>query len=199
MRPLAAALLVAAGAAGCSRSATDRYEYWLSAGPRDEVRAYETYLRSQGVDGILATRELLRTGRRWRPCRVDEFSVPPRELWPRMVATLVLVRDLQRRGLLRAPHVASGWRSESFNRCEGGSLRSRHLDNAAIDFDIEPADDDGERLCRFWRESGPHVKFGLGFYSSNRIHVDTAGFRTWGYDHHRSTSLCLRDAGRTDS
>ena len=37
---------------------------------------------------------------------------------------------------------------------------------------------------------GAEHRFGLGFYSPTRIHVDTAGFRTWGRDYTRRTSLC---------
>ena len=64
----------------------------------------------------------------------------------------------------------------------------------AIDFDLPASADAVPRLCAFWRTHGPALKLGLGFYSPTTIHVDTAGFRTWGSDHHRATSLCVVSA-----
>jgi len=46
------------------------------------------------------------------------------------------------------------------------------------------------KLCEFWRKEGPQRHLGLGFYTSTQIHLDTAGFRTWGSDFHAGTSLC---------
>jgi hypothetical protein len=63
--------------------------------------------------------------------------------------------------------------------------------NRAIDFDLPPNPDNVARLCELWREQGPALNLGLGFYTPTAIHIDTAGFRTWGSDHHRATSLCL--------
>lgn len=190
----AAVLLTVAGCAP-PESASQRYERWLEAGSRAQVRAYESYLQSRDVAGIVPTAQLLRTGRRWRSCRVAEFSVPPRDSWPEIVATLVLVDELKKAGVLRAPQVASAWRDKAFNACEGGSTRSRHLRNNALDFDVVLTERDVERLCRYWRRHGDTLRFGLGFYSSTRIHVDTTGFRTWGYDYRRATSQCVRIEG----
>ncbi|WP_460734908.1 D-Ala-D-Ala carboxypeptidase family metallohydrolase [Lysobacter tyrosinilyticus] len=106
-----------------------------------------------------------------------------------MKPTLQLVADLRATGILKDVVVASAWRSPSFNRCEGGSSASRHLTNNALDFDIRGTLD-VIGLCAYWRTHGAARKFGLGFYSPTEIHVDTSGFRTWGYDYHRATSLC---------
>lgn len=78
----------------------------------------------------------------------------------------------------------------AFNACERGSRLSRHLANAALDFDL-PAAVDASRLCRFWRQQGAQHRFGLGFYDPRRIHVDARGHRTWGRDYTRRTSLCV--------
>ena len=51
---------------------------------------------------------------------------------------------------------------------------------------------DVRRLCAYWRTRGAARKFGLGFYSPTEIHVDTSGFRTWGEDYHRGSSLCMQ-------
>jgi hypothetical protein len=91
-----------------------------------------------------------------------------------------------------APVVASSFRTTAFNRCEGGSARSRHLANNALDFDLGA--DAGQRLCDWWRRHGKTRGVGLGFYTPRRIHIDTAGFRTWGSDHTGKTSRCV--AGR---
>jgi hypothetical protein len=76
------------------------------------------------------------------------------------------------------------------NTCAGGSARSKHLENRAIDFDLPKRGDNVERLCAFWREHGQALNMGLGFYTATAIHVDTAGYRTWGGDYTWRTSLC---------
>lgn len=140
--------------------------------------------------------QLLRSGRRWRRCAVDEFALPPPAAWPSMRPTLALVRDLTRAGVLVQPQVASGFRTSAFNRCEGGSSRSRHLTNNALDFELGPRASVAD-LCRYWRTHGAARRFGLGFYGERQIHVDTSGFRTWGYDYTRRSSLCVTSsAGR---
>lgn len=186
--------LLCLGIVACSpppESAERRYQHWLEAGHRAQAASYEAYLRAQGVDGILPLHGLLRSGRRWRLCGVDEFALPPHADWARMKPTLVLVADLRAAGILRNVTVASAWRSPAFNGCEGGSSASRHLTNNALDFDIHNSVD-VRRLCAYWRTHGVARKFGLGFYSSTQIHVDTSGFRTWGHDHRRGSSLCMQ-------
>ena len=171
-------------------SATERYARWLAAGHREQVLAYENHLRRQGVDRIVAMPQLLRSGRRWQRCQVEEFVVPPRRDWAAITTTLALIRDLRNTRILSRAQVASAWRSEAFNRCEGGSAKSRHLRNNALDLDIPADRRNVARLCEYWRRQGPGKGFGLGFYSPTRIHVDTSGFRTWGHDYTRRSSLC---------
>lgn len=109
-----------------------------------------------------------------------------------MKPTLKLTAELKAAGILTTAKVASAWRSATFNQCEGGSPGSRHLANNALDFDIAGQGIDVRVLCRYWRKHGAASRFGLGFYSPGKIHVDTSGFRTWGSNHHRDTSLCAR-------
>ena len=78
-----------------------------------------------------------------------------------------------------------------------GASRSRHLGNAALDLDWDAPPDGTARLCAAWRRRGPGQRWGLGFYSPTRIHLDTTGFRTWGYDKHAGSSLCNKPVGRT--
>src|SRR5262245_52508198 len=105
-------VLLALIVAGCARryeSAGERYERWLATGHREQVLAYEAHLRRHGVEGVVAMPQLLRSGRRWQRCRVEEFAVPPREDWAAITATLALVRDLENVGILKQPQVASAW------------------------------------------------------------------------------------------
>jgi Peptidase M15 len=166
-----------------------RFGQWRSA-HASEVTAYLAYLDANNVGGVVPPDQLLRTGRRWRVCGGQEFDTPPRADWPHVVPTLRLLADLRRRGLLGDSTVASGFRTPDYNRCEGGSGASRHLSNRALDLDLVPPTGGVAALCRAWRREGAALDWGLGFYSSTQIHLDTAGFRTWGSDHHSGTSLC---------
>ena len=197
--PMFRIALLCAGLAACSPypepDRTQRYQLWLRAGHAEEVAAYATYLARQRLDHVVPMQDLLRSGRRWRGCGVDEFSVPPRENWSAIVPTLRLVADLRAARVLGEAEVASAWRSREFNICEGGSPESRHVGNNALDFDIASGAG-ADALCDHWRRHGAAKRFGLGFYSPGKIHVDTSGFRTWGRDHRRGTSLCERNAAR---
>ncbi|HEY0504249.1 MAG TPA: D-Ala-D-Ala carboxypeptidase family metallohydrolase [Lysobacter sp.] len=196
-RAMAAALLLALTA--CTPpppSHADRYAAWLSSGVRGNVDAYARFLRERGVGDVVTMPQLLTTARRWRTCGAPEFAVPPRGQWQAMADTLELVRDLRRAGLLSDARVASAWRGDALNRCEGGAPRSRHVANNALDFDLGPHSGDHARWCAYWRQAGPARRFGLGYYDAHRIHVDTSGFRTWGSDHRRRTSPCAAPARR---
>ncbi len=169
----------------------ERFSRWQSA-HQQQVSAYLGFLKSKDVGGVLPPEQLLRQGRRWKLCGGTEFGVPPAELWPDVVPTLQLLADLRSQGLLVGAHAASGYRTGDYNHCEGGSSASRHLSNRAIDLDLpETSASQVEALCVAWHKQGPARKWGLGFYSPARVHLDTAGFRTWGYDFHAASSLCV--------
>jgi uncharacterized protein YcbK (DUF882 family) len=176
--------------AGCTPSTPEsQFTRWHEA-HRAQVDAYATYLREEHVEEVVPMSQLLRTGRRWSQCDAPQFSVPDRARWAGMVPTLRVVRTIQSQGVIASPVVASAWRTTPFNRCEGGSGASKHLLNNALDFDIAAAPGGPRALCEWWRRKGRAANVGLGFYSSTQIHVDTSGFRTWGSDHTRKTSLC---------
>lgn len=82
------------------------------------------------------------------------------------------------------------------NHCAGGATSSRHLQNNAIDFDLPERPGHVAALCAWWRTHGPKTRMGLGFYTPAAIHIDTSGFRTWGTDRTRRTSLCIADRRR---
>ena len=46
------------------------------------------------------------------------------------------------------------------------------------------------KLCQFWVQHGQSLNMGLGMYASGQIHIDTQGYRTWGPDHSRNSSMC---------
>lgn len=174
----------------------DPFERWLDAGHRAEATAYHRYLTDQGAGDVVPAHALLRTSRRWQQCAHAEYAVPPRANWSRIVPTLQVVRRLADAGVIDPALARSGYRSEAMNACAGGSARSRHLDNRGIDFDL-PSADRVDALCDVWRRHGAKLQIGLGFYTPTRIHVDAAGYRTWGRDHRRGTSLCIRNPGRS--
>ena len=196
MRRLAP-LLVVLSIAGCTPLPPDdgqRYEAWRRGADREALADYERQLAQAGVGEVVPMSALLRSSRRWRACDAPEFLLPPREHASAIVPTLRVVAQLKQLGIVESGHVRSGYRSAAVNQCSGGSGRSRHLLNNALDFDL--ADDMRvDALCDFWRTQGPSLAMGLGFYTPTKIHIDTAGYRTWGSDHRRGTSLCSSRAG----
>lgn len=183
--------VILAGCALLPRSPEKRYGRWLDAGHRTEAAQYTARLHAEGVDGVVPALALARTARKWRACRRDEFGVPPDALQANMPPTLRLVAQLRDLGILDTTLARSAYRDPELNACAGGSAGSKHLQNQAIDFDLPDRPDNVARLCAFWREQGEAANMGLGFYTPTAIHIDTAGYRTWGQDFHRGTSLCL--------
>jgi hypothetical protein len=191
---LAVALTLALTACSAIRPSPEaRYEAW-HASHAAEVMEYQAFLQRDGSAGTVPMDALLRTARRWRLCGNIEFAAPPPELWPNMPPTLRVVAQLRDAGILDTTLARSVYRDEAMNTCAGGSAGSKHRENKAIDFDLPPNSNNVARLCDFWRTQGPALNLGLGFYTPTAIHLDTAGFRTWGSDHHRGTSLCLTPA-----
>jgi hypothetical protein len=167
-----------------------RYARWHRAHAA-EVAAYGRFLEANQVGGIVPMPQLLHTARNWRRCG-DEFAVPPRAAWPAIVPTLRLLADLRRKGVLTgATRVESAWRAPGMNACAGGAPGSKHVVNGAIDLDWDAPPDGLKKLCAAWGETGGETAWGLGFYTRERIHLDTGGWRTWGHDHRARTSLCV--------
>ncbi len=186
---MAAVLLTACDVADDNEPA--RYAHWLDDAHRQTVDHYRIFLTTQGVGDVAPMHALLGSSRRWHVCHHDEFVIPPRALWPHIVPTLRVVSRLQRAGLLNADQIRSSYRDPIANNCAGGSSESRHLSAQALDLDVRDAPENVARLCAFWRAYGAELALGLGFYTSTRIHIDTAGFRTWGNDYHYGSSLCV--------
>jgi hypothetical protein len=192
-------LLIALPAVACSPSPPDagqRYDAWRQHADAGELADYERLLAQAGVREVVPMSALLRSSRRWRTCDAPEFLLPPREKAAAIVPVLRVIAQLERLGIVEGGNARSGYRSVELNHCSGGSSRSRHLLNNALDFDLVD-DTRVQALCDFWRTQGPSLGMGLGFYTPTMIHIDTAGHRTWGTDHHRGTSLCVSPVGRS--
>ncbi len=186
-------LLAVSACTGPAPDAAKRYDTWRMDTQAQGLIEYERVLADAGVGEVVPMHALLRSSRRWQACGAPEFLLPPPDRADAIVPTLRVVERLQAMGIVEGANVRSGYRSGEVNRCAGGSSRSRHLLNNALDFDL--ADDTHlATLCEFWRTQGPALAMGLGFYTPTKIHIDTAGHRTWGTDHRRGTSLCVAAA-----
>lgn len=178
------------------------YLKWLAEPQhRVEVSRYESYLQQQHVLHVVPTHHLLRSARDWQKCNAQPYLVPSTHLWSNIVPTLQVIQRLQRDKVLTDFEVTSVYRDEGLNQCAGGALRSKHVNNSAIDIRIGPEqittsaqirliNDSKTRLCEFWRQYGQEYQLGLGLYASGQIHLDTQGYRTWGPDHTSASSIC---------
>lgn len=180
----------------------ESYQRWLSHADSREINAYRHYLKVEGVRYVPSMDEMLQTARMWQECNHEQYGLPPRELWSQMVPTLRALDELREKGILRDFAVTSTYRDPELNRCAGGSSGSKHVFNAALDVRLEGAESDlarqaqiREQLCEFWKTRGSALNLGLGLYASGQIHLDTQGWRTWGPDYTRATSVCGGNLG----
>lgn len=186
-------LLAVLTATACIRSPPDaaqRYERWKQGPDARGLADYQRMLTDAGVGDVVPMHALLRSSRRWQACDASEFLLPPDDRAHAIIPTLRVVAQLRAMGIVTGENVRSGYRSPALNQCSGGSSRSRHVLNTALDFDLTD-DRHVVALCDFWRRQGPSLAMGLGFYTPTKIHIDTAGHRTWGTDYRRGTSLCV--------
>lgn len=170
-----------------------RYASWKTTPQAAGLSDYQRVLDDGQVADVVPMPALLRSSRRWKVCEAEEFLLPPADRAAAIIPTLRVVQRLQAAGWLDGRGIRSGYRSAALNACSGGSSRSRHLHNTALDFDLA-SDVHVDDLCRFWRTQGPALRMGLGFYTPTKIHIDTSGYRTWGNDYRRGTSLCITRA-----
>lgn len=195
-RPLLLVALVITACTPFAPDAPERYDAWRQSPDAKDLGEYERMLAEAGVGEVVPMSALLRSSRRWRACDAPEFLLPPRERAAAIVPTLRVIAQLKDLGIVEGANMRSGYRSVEVNRCSGGSTRSRHVLNNALDFDLVD-DTRVDALCDFWRRQGPVMRMGLGFYTPTKIHIDTAGYRTWGTDYHRGTSLCVKHARKS--
>ncbi len=177
------------------------YRSWISSGDNQtRAREYENFLERNNVGNLIPSFELLKTARDWEKCGRSQYMVPNRELWNNALPTIQVFKYLVAAKILTDFEVTSVYRDLPLNQCAGGASSSRHLFNSAIDFRIGPENPQPQdylyientkfRLCQFWSQYGQSLNMGLGLYASGQIHIDTQGYRTWGPDHTRASSMC---------
>ncbi|AMW78512.1 peptidase M15 [Acinetobacter sp. TGL-Y2] len=177
------------------------YRNWVSIGNnQSRVRDYERYLERNNVGNIIPSFELLKSARDWQRCGKSEYMIPSSEVWSNQLPTLKVFKYLVASKVLTDFEVTSVYRDLPLNQCAGGAGSSRHLFNSAIDFRIGPEYPQAQdyahienskfKLCQFWKNHGQSLNMGLGLYASGQIHIDTQGYRTWGPDLTRNSSLC---------
>ena len=162
------------------------YRSWYLAAPRRaaQVKAFNDYLVSSGVGGVLPTWQLLRTATSWKDCGQQPFEVPPSDEWPHMVETLRYVRDYVIPAVGPVEPV-SVYRNPVLNVCAGGAPESAHRLDSAVDLvPLKPIDRVTlmRTLCGIHSEHGAAYNAGLGFYAYLRFHVDSTKFRRWNMD-----------------
>ncbi len=174
-----------------------RFQQWVNAGHSGEVSRFEQFLANNRLQHVAPLNEILNTARDWEKCGRDPYALAPESQWQNLLPTLNVVKELRQRHILSSYEVTSVFRDAELNACAGGSLGSKHVQNAAVDFRL--TGDQGTEagmlqskaaLCQFWREHGAEHNLGLGVYASGQIHLDTKGYRTWGADYSSATSPC---------
>ena len=177
------------------------FNSWLNSNSfrAQEVANYQRYLSSQiGAENVPPLEELLTTARSWDKCGYEPYQLPPQELWSNIVPTLRLYSHLKNQGILPASSkIRSVYRSPGLNGCAGGANSSKHMTAGAMDIWIPEYDNNfwlmsnlQDGLCQFWQYQGQSHNFGLGLYSTGAIHLDTQGYRKWGFNHASSSSSC---------
>jgi hypothetical protein len=110
------------------------YRSWYLAGSSRplRVKAFNDYLATYQVGGIVPTWQLLRSATAWLKCGAQPFEVPPSANWANVVQTLRYIRDYV------VPEVGpvepvSAYRNPVLNVCAGGAPMSAHQEFRAVD------------------------------------------------------------------
>ena len=162
------------------------YRQWYLGDPSraGAVKAFNDYLVSNQVGGVLPTWQLLRTATAWKDCGSQPFEVPPPDQWQHMVETLRYIRDYVIPAVGPVEPV-SAYRNPTLNVCAGGAPESAHRLDSAVDLvPLKPITREVlmRTLCGVHTEHGAAYNAGLGFYAYLRFHVDSTKFRRWNMD-----------------
>ena len=177
------------------------FNAWLNSNSyrARQVTDFQRYLNSRvGAHNVPPMSQLLTTARSWSKCGYEPYQLPPQELWANIVPTLRLYGELKHQGILPiSSEIRSVYRSPGLNDCAGGADSSKHMNASAIDIWVPEYEDNLWRLstmqdglCQFWQYQGQSHNFGLGLYATGAIHLDTDGYRKWGFNHASSSSSC---------
>jgi Peptidase M15 len=175
-----------------NRDAARFAEWRQSDSNKAKAFALQSYLTQNSVGKVLPLRQLLRSDTQWRKCGAEPFAVPPKDQWPHIIPTLKVMRD-EVQPLFGPVEALSVFRATAINHCIKGASHSTHLRFHAIDMrPIQPVTRAQliQKLCALHARNGNALNMGLGIYSGTRFHIDTAGFRRWGQDHHTASSPC---------
>lgn len=162
------------------------YRAWVTADRTRMVyvKAFNTYIVTYGVGGVVPTWQLLRTATDWQKCGAQPFEVPPTTAWPNIVAALRFVGAFVEPRIGQV-EVVSVYRNPMLNACAGGAPESTHRTMGAVDMvPLTPItrEDLMTRLCGVHRQSGERFWVGLGLYKGLRFHIDAKKFREWGME-----------------
>ena len=185
--------LLASALVGLGAVQADERDVWMFAqwAGDHENRRFREMLVDARLYGVVPIHQLLRSASDWRLCKASPFAVPPASHWPAVRSTLALIKTLDQQGILNQFEVVSAYRDPRLNACAGGAPSSAHMRAFAVDLLLPPWADPNP-LCRFWQQHGQAWSMGLGRYPSGRIHIDTAGYRTWGGDGGAGSSFCSK-------
>lgn len=170
------------------------YLAWLAREPaaRAQVLSFKTFLEMKDVEGVVPVWQLVRTASMWRQCDGPRFQVAPVEEWQHIAGTLGYVKK-HVEPVVGSVEALSGYRNAELNQCSGGAKASAHRHFFALDLTpVKEVDRSAmiRSLCAIHDFRGQDYDIGLGFYSGNRFHVDSKGFRRWGSDGRGATSPC---------
>jgi hypothetical protein len=155
------------------------------------VEIFTQYLEAQGLSEVLPMSQLLHSASSWEECNAEPFAVPPQQQWEAVASVLRLLQFLESSGVLTGRiEVYSGYRNPLLNACAGGATGSAHTRSFALDFRTLDPVDPTAALCNFWHTKGKEWNMGFSIYPSGRIHIDTARYRRWGYDHTGKSLAC---------
>lgn len=181
-------------------SPEEEFNAWLAAAPErsGSFQRFEAMLRREGVSGVVPDRDLWLTDRKDPQCVIEPYTMPPEDVWTRIVPALQFVRDHVKPAIGDVA-VASSFRDEALNECVHGARLSAHRNFYALDLVPVDAAVSRERLietlCPIHAREGPRSRIGLGIYRARRFHVDARGYRGWGEDFHGATFPCRSDSG----
>ena len=187
------ALSISADAAPVDGRDPELFRQWAAS---HDVGPFQRSLAAKGLQDVAPLYQLLRTASDWQRCGAEPFAIPPEQQWPAVESTLELLKKLKAHGTLPRFEILSAYRSPALNRCANGAPSSAHARAFAVDLDLGEETESAARLCDFWKREGQRWNMGLSRYPSGRIHIDTAGYRTWGEDHTCNTSFCLEPRNR---